>query len=88
MGMSVGKEVAAMCRMTVAELRGDYAEVFGRRLIAAHRPDPFRCSAPPYRVEYTCEPVDPAAEGCPRCAAICRARRACRLAPSTSPVRR
>ena len=37
MGMNVGKEVAAMQRMTVAELRGKYAEVFGEETRCRHK---------------------------------------------------
>ena len=37
MGMNVGKEVAAMQRMMVAELRGKYAEVFGEETRSRHK---------------------------------------------------
>ena len=35
--MNIGKEVAAMRRMTVAELRGKYAEVFGEESRSRHK---------------------------------------------------
>jgi len=37
MGMNIGKEVAAMQRMTVAELRRKYAEVFGEETTSRHK---------------------------------------------------
>ena len=37
MGISIGKEVAAMQRMTVAELRRKYAEVFGEETRSRHK---------------------------------------------------
>ena len=37
MAMNIGKEVAAMQRMTVAELRGKYAEVFGEETRSRHK---------------------------------------------------
>ena len=37
MGMNIGKEVAAMRRMTVAELRGKYAEVTGEETRCRHK---------------------------------------------------
>lgn len=37
MGMNVGKEVAAMQRMAVAELGGKYAEVFGEETRSRHK---------------------------------------------------
>ncbi len=37
MGMSIAKEVAAMQRMTVAELRAKYAEVFGEETRCRHK---------------------------------------------------
>jgi len=35
--MNIGKEVAAMRRMTVIELRGKYAEVFGEQTRCRHK---------------------------------------------------
>jgi len=37
MAMNIGKEVAAMQRMTVAELRRKYAEVFGKETRSRHK---------------------------------------------------
>jgi len=37
MGMNIGKEVAAMQRMAVAELREKYAEVFGEETRSRHK---------------------------------------------------
>ena len=37
MARNIGKEVAAMQRMTVAELRGKYAEVFGEETRSRHK---------------------------------------------------
>jgi hypothetical protein len=37
MTRNIGKEVAAMQRMTVAELRGKYAEVFGEETRSRHK---------------------------------------------------
>jgi len=37
MAMNIGREVAAMQRMTVAELRGKYAEVFGEETRSRHK---------------------------------------------------
>jgi len=37
MAVNIGKEVAAMQRMTVAELRGKYAEVFGEETRSRHK---------------------------------------------------
>ena len=37
MAMNIGKEIAAMQRMTVAELRGKYAEVFDEECRSRHK---------------------------------------------------
>lgn len=37
MGMNIGKEVAAMRRMTVNELRAKYVDVFGEATNARHK---------------------------------------------------